>query len=158
MSSEQKLDLLVDAIRDRGANRTDDEQMWLTRFLVIRSCGHLEQTVHESARAHLRSTSGGTALSFSLSWLERSRNPSPDNLLAIAARFNASLRDELASYLDENDKERGRELSLLVDRRNSIAHGMNEGLNDTKALQLTALAKETAAWFLTKLNPDPPRR
>lgn len=152
-SSGDKLDLLVDAVRDRGEMRTDDEQMWLTRFLVVRSCGYLEQAVHESVRAHLRNTSGGTALSFSLSWLERSRNPSPDNLLTIAGRFGAPFREDLESYLEENDKERRRELSLLVDRRNSIAHGMNEGLNDAKALQLADLAKETASWFLSKLKP-----
>jgi hypothetical protein len=152
-SLEKQLDRLADAVRTQG-DRTDDEQIWLTRFLVVRACGYLEQAVHETVLGHITRRTAGTGRAFAISWLSRSRNPSPDNLLEMVARFDGALEAEFSEWLDDNDSELRRELSLLVHRRHHIAHGLNEGLGTQKALQLVDVAKQVADWFILALNPD----
>jgi hypothetical protein len=153
ISLEKGLDHLVEAVRQPDG-RDDDEQNLLTRFLVIRTCGYLEQVVQESVRSHLQSMAGGTVKSFALSWMGKSRNPSPENLLDIVGRFDESWRAELQDMLDADDKSLNRELSMLVHRRHQIAHGLNEGLNPRKALDLVTVAKTLADWFIRRFNPD----
>ena len=60
---------------------------------------------------------------------------------------------EFNAYLDEDDKRVRRELGLLVDRRNNISHGQNEGLGVRKALDLSDLALEVGDWLSLRLDP-----
>lgn len=152
-SLERQLDSLAAAVRTPG-DRPDEEQIWLTRFLVVRACGYLEQAVHEVVIGHLRSRSAGMIRSFSVSWMSRSRNPSPENLLEVVGRFDTSMQHELEQKLNADDGMVRRELSLLVHRRHHIAHGENEGLGSRKALDLVDLAKDLADWFILALRPD----
>lgn len=153
-SLEKQLDALADAVRV-DKDRDIEEQIWLTRFLVIRTCGYLEQVVQETVTGYLHERAGGTIKSFSLSWMSKSRNPSPDNLLDIVGKFDSSWRVELQNLLDANGKHLNNELHVLVQRRHQIAHGLNEGLNSRKALELVAIAKIFADWFIRQFNPDP---
>src|SRR5689334_10314012 len=118
------LDQLADAVANRPSHRTDDEQVWLTRFLLLRVCGYLEQVTFETARGYVQAKSGGLVKSFAISWLDRSRNPSSDNLLTLVGRFDSGLADDLTTLLDADDQRLRRELGLLVDRRHKIAHGL----------------------------------
>jgi hypothetical protein len=154
---EQQLVQLADAVRD-GRDRSIDEQVWLTRFLIVRACGYLEQVVHQTLIGHLSVRSGGTAKSFAISYLERSRTPSRQNLLIIVGRLDQSLRDDLELLLDEQDRQLHGELALLVGRRHQIAHGMNEGLTPSRALELTQAARSIADWFILALDPTPAAR
>lgn len=130
-------------------------------MLVIRSSGFIEQTAKETCRSHVHSKSGGRVRSFALSWLERGRNPSPDNLLEIVGRFDSALYDDFSALLEDDDQRLRRELSFLVDRRNKIAHGLNEGVSRAKALDLKGVADEISDWFVLRFHPsspDPPER
>lgn len=60
---------------------------------------------------------------------------------------------EFNAYLDAEDKRVRRELGLLVDRRNNISHGQNEGLGVRKALDLSELALEVGDWLALRLSP-----
>ncbi|MEV4136250.1 HEPN domain-containing protein [Dactylosporangium sp. NPDC049742] len=150
---KHQLDQLALTVRNRPRTRTIDEQVWLTRFFVIRICGYLEQVVYEVTREHIRQKSGGRVQVLALSWYERTRNPTPDNLLDLVRRFGDDLADEFAQLLADDDNRLKRELKLLVDRRNTIAHGLNEGMTETKALALKADAEIVSAWFIGKLKP-----
>ena len=150
---ETQLDSLTRAVEE-GSERDIDEQIWLTRFLIIRACGYLEQVVHATVIGHIQQGSYGTARSFALSWLERSRNPSRDNLVTTLGRLDAELSREFEELLERNDKEFHQNLYLLVGRRHQIAHGENEGLSSQKAISLTKFAKELADWFILRLNPN----
>jgi hypothetical protein len=55
--------------------------------------------------------------------------------------------------LDANDERLARELAFLVDCRNKIAHGLNEGIGSQKALALKDVAVEIADWFVLRFNP-----
>lgn len=147
------LDQLADAVANPPAHRTDDEQVWLTRFLLLRVCGYLEQVTFETARGYVQAKSGGLVKSFAMSWLDRSRNPSSDNLLTLVGRFDSGFADDLTTLLDADDQRLRRELGLLVDRRHKIAHGLNEGITQTKALSLKSDVEIIADWFVEKLKP-----
>jgi hypothetical protein len=147
------LDQLAEAVAKRPSHRSDDEQLWLTRFLLLRVCGYLEQVTFETARGYVQAKSGGLVRSFAMSWLDRSKNPSPENLLNLVGRFDLILVDDLRALLEADDHRLHRELSFLVDRRHKIAHGLNEGITQSKALSLKTDAETVADWFVLKLKP-----
>jgi hypothetical protein len=134
-------------------SREPETLTWLTRMLVVRSSGYIEQTASEVFRGYIGARSGGLVKSFGHSWLERSRNPSPDNLLDMIGRFDHSLRLEFEELLEEDDQRLRRELAFLVDRRNHIAHGLSEGINREKALSLKDVALEISEWLVLRFNP-----
>ena len=135
-------------------SNSDRETGWLARLLVIRSCGYLEQVVGDVAMYFAAEAAGGSARSFAQSWIPSGRNPTPDHIVSWVGRFDAEWSRELEEILNAEDEEVRRELSLLVDRRNRIAHGLNEGVTVRKALDLKALACNLADWFILRFNPD----
>jgi len=72
----------------------------------------------------------------------------------LVGRFDANYRDEFKAMLDDDDGHLRREVGFLVDRRNKIAHGLSEGINRSKALQLKDIACELADWFILRFNPS----
>ncbi|MER5350498.1 HEPN domain-containing protein [Kitasatospora sp. NPDC002551] len=135
-------------------DRTDDENMWIVRFFVVRVCGYLEQVVNETLKAYIEGKSGGPVQLFAKSWIEKSRNPSPDNMLEMIGRLGGGFELGLQGLLDSDDQRIRRELLLLLDRRHKIAHGLNEGLTGSKAIALYECVVEIVDWFLDNLNPD----
>lgn len=127
---------------------------WLSRLLVVRSCGYVEQTLVEVARGYIAGRSGGPPRSFAHSWLERGPNPTPDALVVMTNRFDAAWAADLQDFLGADDERLARELAFLVDRRNRIAHGLNEGIGVRKALDLKDVATEVADWLIARFNPD----
>ena len=148
------LEQLAKAVQARPNSRTDDEQIWLTRFFLVRTCGYLEQVTYETARGYVQEKSGGLVRTFAMSWLGRTRNPTSDNLCELVGRFDLNLRDGLSNLLEADDQRLGRELDLLVDRRNKIAHGLNEGITPSKAISLKADAETVSDWFIDNLRPS----
>ncbi|WP_076784672.1 HEPN domain-containing protein [Parafrankia discariae] len=151
---KENLDRLADSVTNRPEERPDDDHIWLTRFLVVRTCGYLEQATFETTRTYVTEKSGGPVQTFAISWLTKSRNPTPDNLIDLVSRFGPQLEENFRTFLEDEDQRLHREISFLVDRRNKIAHGMNEGINTRKALDLKGDAELVADWFITYLNPD----
>jgi hypothetical protein len=91
--------------------------------------------------------------SFAHSWLERTHSPSPESLLTLLGRFDSNLQSEFADFLDDEDQRYRRELAFMVDRRNKIAHGLNEGIGASRSVVLADVAYEVADWFILRLNP-----
>lgn len=136
-----------------AATREPETLQWLSRMLVVRSSGYIEQTSREVFLGYIQERAGGLVRAFGQSWLDRSRNPSPDNLLDMIGRFDHALRVEFDQLLELDDQRLRRELAFLVDRRNHIAHGLSEGINRDKALALKAVALEVSEWLVLKFNP-----
>jgi hypothetical protein len=128
-------------------------QSWLARLLVVRSAGYIEQAVAECGREHVRARSGGWIQSFAHSWLERSKNPSPENLTQFLGRFDHTVSLEFDEFLRQDDERLYRDLASLIDKRNRIAHGLNEGIGKDRAVTLSTSAVEVVDWFILKLNP-----
>lgn len=150
----QKLDELAERVEEQ-IRKGDPETVveWLARLLVVRSCGYLEQAVREVALGHIAHRSGGYVKGFALSWVPEGRNPWPDYLGQWVGRFDKSLANALEDLLDADDERLRREVSFLVDRRNRIAHGLNEGIGARKALDLKEVACELAEWFTLQFDP-----
>lgn len=126
---------------------------WLARLLVVRSCGHLEQVVKECSKAYVAQRSGGPVQSFALSWMERSRNPSRENLVALLERFDPVWATDFVSFLVADDELLHRDLAWAVDTRNRIAHGENQGASVDKALATCASLQNIADWWISKVDP-----
>lgn len=149
---ERELDRLADAVMD-GDERELNEQMWLSRFLVVRACGYLEQCVHMVVSDHVQVNSWGTVRSFAISWMPKSRTPSAENLTEVLGRLDATLQEEFETLLADNDGELRQRLALLVGRRHQIAHGQNEGMGTQSALELYRTAKVISDWFVRRFAP-----
>lgn len=149
----RSLGALEALVQGSNAGRGDDVDAALARFLVVRTCGYIEQVVEECCRAYLRSKSDARSASFGASWFGRGRNPSKDSLVSLVRRFDGAWGNSLETLLNDNDELLGRELAFLVDRRNKIAHGLSEGIGVRKALDLVAPAKEIADWFIATFDP-----
>ncbi len=145
------LEELVGAIL--GESPGADHLSWLARLLIVRSSGYVEQSVRELARAFVERKSGGFVRSFAQSWLERTHNPSPESLVGLLGRFDATLAREFEAFLDDDDQRLRRDLSFMVDRRNRIAHGLNESVGPARAVALAQVAREVTDWFILRLNP-----
>jgi hypothetical protein len=131
----------------------DEVTRALARFLVVRTCGHLERTIQECCLTYVRNKSGARVQRFSESWLRKIDNPSPDRLLELVGRFDTSLRDDLNAFFEDNDGELRREISLLLGKRNLIAHGESEGIGSRKALDLLQYSRSLADWFILNFDP-----
>jgi hypothetical protein len=121
--------------------------------LVVRTCGYLEVVVDECSKALIESKSAPRVAAFATSWLERGRNPRPSTLVEIARKFDSQWGDELSDLLNKDDELLKRELSLLVDKRNKIAHGKGEGITARKALDLIPPVFVVADWFIDRFDP-----
>lgn len=153
VSLRAQLELLSAAVESPSKSLADEEKAWITRFLVIRSCGYLEQAVVEVIRSYVRERSYGMVKSFAVSYLEHLANPSSGNLCILVGRLDANLADRLKEYLDKDDQYLHRELSVLVDKRHRIAHGLNEGVNRDKALTFYRVSRDIAGWFIDNFDP-----
>ena len=76
--------------------------------------------------------------------------------MELIGRFDASAAQQFESTLDADDQRVARELHSLMDKRNKIAHGLNEGVTPRTALQLEQTAEEVVDWFILWFNPDRP--
>jgi hypothetical protein len=79
-----------------------------------------------------------------MSWLDRSRTPSADNLLTLVGRLDHNMQIELRQLLEDEDKRLLQALALLVGRRHQIAHGENKGMTSQAAIKMVGIAKELA--------------
>jgi len=149
----EELAALTEEVRRRDSNESDREASWLARLLVVRSCGYLEQVISDVGMSLIEARSGGESKSFGLSWFPPKRNPSSEQIIQWVGRFQPDWASELQELLEDNDEELGRELSLLLDRRNRIAHGLNEGVTVRKALDMRDVAVLLADWFILRFNP-----
>jgi hypothetical protein len=153
----QNLDRSLDRIAALVAHPTPNEPGQVTqalaRFLVVRTCGHLEKTVQECFRAYVENKSFGRVRLFSKSWLSRINNPEPERLLELVGRFDVALQADLRALFEVNDFELKREISMLINKRNLIAHGESEGIGSRKALDLLEHAKLLADWFILNFDP-----
>lgn len=144
---------LVEEVQRRGEDDSDKEAAWLARLLVVRSCGYLEQVISEVGVGLIEGRSGGEVESFGLSWFPPTRNPSSERITQWVGRFDSGWEAELKELLVDNDEELHRGLSLLLDRRNRIAHGLNEGVTVRKALDMKDVSTMLADWFILRFNP-----
>jgi hypothetical protein len=147
------LDGLIKLVDQPARSQPDEVSRAISRFLVVRSSGYLEQASEECCRIYVDSHAPAQVSAYGSSWLGKGSSPTPDHLVRLVRRFDRTWADALEAFLRADDELLWRELSLLVDRRNLIAHGLSEGVTQRKALDLAGHAKVTADWFITRFDP-----
>lgn len=150
---DRALGKIASIVGNPAPDQPDEVTQALARFLIIRTCGHIEKTVQECLRAYVAQKSFGRVKLFSQSWLTRINNPDPDRLLELVGRFDAGLQEDLKRLFSDNDFELKREISLLINKRNAIAHGESEGIGSRKALDLLEHSKRLTDWFVLNFDP-----
>lgn len=123
----------------------------LNRYLCVRVCGYLEQSIVSLSRAACERTSGSLGQAFALSWLERAPNPSRGEVIRIVQRFSPDWAQELQEMLKVDNK--GDRLNALVGIRNDVAHGKNQGVSAKQARDYYELATEVIGWLADRLDP-----
>lgn len=132
---------------------SDNVRNALARFLAVRACGHIEFLFDECLATYVESHSHPNVGAYVRSGLFAGRNPRPKDLVKRLSRFNLQWSAELDELIDANDELLRREISFLVDRRNKIAHGQNEGIQTRKALDLADHALTLGDWISERLDP-----
>lgn len=150
---EHGLKRVAALVEHPAPDEPDEVTQALARFLVIRTCGHLERTVQECCTAYVQNKAFGRVKHFSESWLKRLENPTPDRLIELVGRFDDPLRNDLSTLFERNDGELKREISLLINKRNAIAHGESEGIGSRKALDLLNYSRSLTDWFILNFDP-----
>ncbi|NMM24770.1 MAG: hypothetical protein HHJ11_15005 [Phycicoccus sp.] len=132
---------------------SDNVRNALARFLAVRACGHIEFLFDECLATYVESHSHPNVAAYVRSGLFTGRNPWPNDLARRMSRINILWSQELDELFDENDELLRREVSFLVDRRNKIAHGQNEGMQIRKSLDLADHALSIGDWISERLDP-----
>lgn len=133
--------------------QSDEVTRALSRFLVVRTCGFLEQVTAECLIGYIKSKSELRVASYGCSWLGRGSNPSPGNLVDLVSRFDGQWSEELTALFDADDQRLRRGVASLVGTRNKIAHGLGENVNARKALDFVELTTEVSDWFIRRFDP-----
>jgi hypothetical protein len=149
----QNLDELRALVRGENSQDLSPElRSWLARLLIVRSCGYLEKMVVLICRGYVDQKSGGRVRAFAQANLQRlNANVSSSDLVSLTQRFDPSLATELENFLDA--EEIRDDLDFLVNRRNRIAHGENEGITPRRALDLVEAVYKIVDWFILSFNP-----
>jgi hypothetical protein len=121
------------------------------RFLCIRVCGFLEQSMLTCSRALCERSSWGEGQEFALSHLEKSRNPKSERLIEHVRRFNASWADELDEFMSED--ETANRIDSLVGIRNQIAHGRSQGIGRVSSFEYFGVVDKVVDWIVDRFDP-----
>lgn len=152
-NSKRELDKSAELVRTPFRDQPDQVTNALARFLVIRTCGYLESVVEDCCAAYISSKSSPRVAAFATSWFGSGANPSPGKLVALVRRFDQHWADDLDSLFRADDDLLKREISLLVDKRNKIAHGRGDSVTSRKALDFITPVERVAAWFIVTFDP-----
>jgi hypothetical protein len=125
----------------------------LSRFLVVRACGYLEQVVEECCRTYSQAHSDFRVGAYAAASWRRGFNPTPQALVELVSRFDGLWAEELQGILDDDDERLSRSLSNLVSTRNKVAHGASEQVRIRVALDFASDAREVSDWFLMRFLP-----
>lgn len=125
----------------------------LSRFLVVRACGHIEFTFTESFSSFVESRSNPKVATYVRSRFARGFNPVPSRLTDEAQKLDSQFSDLLKLHLEDDDKYSERQLKALVAFRNQIAHGQSENVSRRKALDLTKVSLDFGDWIIDVFDP-----
>lgn len=153
---KQSRDSLIDlyALVDAGsASGSDTVLAQLSRLLVIRATGHIEFTLEQSLVHFASAKSHPHVANYILSTVFHGRTVKPHIFLERIKDIDGSWAEELTSFLNEDDQLLYRELAFMVDRRNKLAHGQNQGIGVRKALDLANVALVIGDWLTETIDP-----
>ena len=118
INEEKRLQRAFD--RAKQINAPSELSADLAQHLVILVAGWMERSAFELARDYCQRKATGPIRSFSLSYLNKTRNPWVDELLNIVGRFDSTWETQLDGFITPDRKMA---INSLMGLRNKIAHG-----------------------------------
>ena len=91
-----------------------------TRYLCVLSSATLQSSLHLILNEHVRSSSQITVQRFVRIQLDRTRNPSPSEIVSLHTQFDEQWGHEIRQFLRG---ERRDAIESIVSNRNNISHG-----------------------------------
>lgn len=144
-----------------------DALHFLSNWLVVRSCGHIEITEQACVEDLFDRCFGSVVHHYIDSTAFRSgRNPNPGNLINLLKQIDSS--GQLATMLKDYLKTESRDdegcltllntqkdyLEAIVGARNSIVHGYSFHLTAEAAVEQCEVAKRISEWYLDVFAPQ----
>lgn len=151
--SRERLVELRNTVNELPSTTPSATEGALSRFLVVRACGHIEFTFDEAFCSFAESKSSPAIASFVRSQFFRGSNPSAERLSQTLRKLDETRAERFTAFVEDHDGELQRELSFLLDRRNKIAHGQSESVGRVKAIALSNVSLRLADWLLDELDP-----
>jgi len=151
--SRQRLIELRETAANLPSGTSEEISSAISRFLIIRSAGHIEYTFDECLNCYATSKAHPNVANFVKSGLFSGRNPSPEKLVSQLSRLSPDWGRSLERMLSADDEAVRRELAFLVDRRNRIAHGQNESVRMRKTLELCDMSLGIGDFFVHAIDP-----
>lgn len=147
---------LVDLMRcvDNLDGDNADVESYLSKLLVVRSCGHIELTLEQGILDSLEGRTDPHISSYIKSGFFKGRNPQPERIKSLLGSFHSDWEYKISELLDADDEYLHRELKFLVSRRNNIAHGQSESVGRRKALDLCQYALKISDEILRIVRPS----
>lgn len=144
-----------------------DALHFLSNWLLVRSCGHIE-IVEQACIEDLFDRCFGSAVHHYIDCtsFRSGRNPSFANLKGMLERIDKSgrLSNQFKEFIDSDysdelapSGERGtyrNYLQRMIDGRNAIVHGYSFPLSPNSAVVYPRVAISISEWYLTSFAPD----
>jgi hypothetical protein len=121
----------------------------LHKYMCVRLSGYLEQLMFEAITGYLASASGGAAKSFAMSFFKKAPNLTPDALEKLIGRFGEPWEEELAAFLDAD--ERRNALGGLLAVRNKVAHGQSYRGGQLNVATYKKLVDDIHSWVVLRM-------
>lgn len=124
----QRLEDLIKKTNEACGANLELQAQW-AKYICVLASGLLENAIKEIYIEFAQRQVSQPIADFVASKLSPIRNPKAEIFLGVTAAFNASWRDELEVYLDENG--RGDAIDSIINHRHLIAHGKyhNSGIS-----------------------------
>lgn len=145
---------LVKTVSTYSAATDSDVHAALSRYLVIRSAGYLENVRVTVAQEYSRQVSQVRVWNRLKTSLWSGMGVAPNQLLSFVESFDSQWRTELESFFDEDDSLRRRSLGSLVSARKRIAHGGSDQLSASEVLKWPDLVIEISDWLVDRFDPQ----
>lgn len=151
--AEQALDDLEEVVVSLDPDTDDAVVNALSRFLVVRACGYLEQVFGLCLRAHFQAHAHQRVATYASAVLGRGSNPNPNYLIDTLRNIDPDWASELTEFLNTDSQRLRNDVKFLVAARNKIAHGESETIGRRRAQSLVRTTREVADWLIRRLDP-----
>lgn len=98
-----------------------DELVHWVRYLCVLISATLQSAIQSILREHVRSTGSPASVQrFVSNQLDRTRNPSPDEIVGIHRKFDIQWGQEIRRFVAD---EKAAAITSVVSNRNAVSHG-----------------------------------
>ena len=153
VESRRKLVELAELLETHDFGDDTSARSALSKFVIIRACGHLEFTFTEAFCEFTQSQSSPMVANYVREDFKWGINPNRDRLVGRISRLDKNFSSIFEDFLDQEGTTRSEDLSSLVSLRNLIAHGRNESSATSQALKLTQFSLELSDWLIGTFAP-----